>query len=105
MGYNFLHMYKKGREETIIMRHDVESLNKRCDMMLSCCPPMQEIDYSLIQVIVAVRALKASDTPLIIGRIPDASIIIIGDFSKYTECLVTYKHSIFKTIKGQHFRG
>jgi len=26
--------------------------------------------------------LKASDTPLIIGRIPDASIIIIGDFSK-----------------------
>ncbi len=54
MGYNFLHMYKKGREETIIMRHDVESLNKRCDMMLSCCPPMQEIDYSLIQVIVAV---------------------------------------------------
>ena len=49
MGYNFFHMYKKGREETIIMRHDVESLNKRSDMMLSCCPPMQEIDYSLIK--------------------------------------------------------
>ena len=65
---------------------------------------MQIVYNHIRDIEVAPRPLQATDTPLVISRIPEFEVVRLRELAVYDECLMTHEHPILETFQGECLR-
>ena len=92
-----------GRNHTVIMTHDAEALAQRREMIAGGYALVEVVNYDFGYIHIALGALQTAQTPLIIGRIAIAQVIIIHEFAQHDKCLMTHYHPVGKRLYRKHF--